>query len=132
MKLKPLKRSRALLIEGSAATVVIRKPVIESYEFGWIVGWEVFQRAVYEEVASGSRHFTDEELAAGFGISEKSGRLGDWIIERFGAEVAKQGTFIRWKEYLNIPCPGTGQDGDPNVSVFVDEEIKAAVCELLR
>jgi len=33
---------------------------------------------------------------------------------------------------LNIPCPGTGHDGDPNVSVYIEESIQRAIEQLLK
>jgi|SRR3989344_1448729 len=117
-------------ISGSAAHVVIKgASAIRSLVKGWFVSWVV--RHSFYESSEGQVWFDDKELASAFGIIEESGRFGQWIIDRYGGEVAEQGKFIRWKNYLNIPCPGTGHDGDPNVSIELDDEIKKAVHILL-
>ena len=134
MQVEQLDReNRVLVISGSAAKVTIRKAssVYPDAE-GWFVDWEVVQYKPYEEGVRGRSWFDDDDLTAAFGLSEKSGVFGDWLIERFGADCASQGKYIRWRSFLNIPCPGTGHDGDPNVSIHLDEEIRNAVRQLLE
>lgn len=127
-------QNRILVISGSAAKVTIRRassvyPDIKRKE--WFVDWEVVQCAPCKEGTRGRTRFSDEDLAAAFGLSDSSGKSGDWLIQEFGAHVAEQGKYIRWGVYLNIPCPGTGNDGDPNVSIHLDDEIRNAVQQLL-
>jgi len=117
-----------LVIAGSAARVRITRRATTVDE-GWFVDWEVVQ--TQQEKVNGRVIFTSDDLRAAFGLSEESGRFGDWLIKRFGADSAAQGRYIRWKNFLNIPCPGTGHDGDPNVSIHFDEEIQDAVRQLL-
>ena len=95
--------------------------------------WRVRWRIDYSmsEMTRGEVYFSSEELESAFGLSEKSGESGNWLIERFGGDVAGQGKFIRWKDFLNLPCPGTGHDGDPNVSIFLDDKMKECVRGLL-
>ena len=117
-----------LVISGSAAKVTIRKASsVYPDAKGWFVDWEVVQHRPYEVGVRGRSWFNDKDIAAAFGLSESSGKYGNWLIERFGADSAEQGKYIRWKNFLNIPCPGTGSDGDPNISIYLDEEIKHAV-----
>jgi len=54
-----------------------------------------------------------------------------WLIERYGGTVAAQGEFFRCGSYLNIPHPGTGYQGDPNLSILLDYSIRLAVMQLL-
>ncbi|MCX6813615.1 MAG: hypothetical protein NT078_00045, partial [Candidatus Azambacteria bacterium] len=117
MRVKKLDLLRHILIIGSsAARIVIRKASwVYPGAKGWFVDWEVNQYKPYKEGVLGRSRFNDDELAAAFGLSDNSGNFGDWLIERFGADSAEQGKYIRWKTFLNIPCPGTGNDGDPNV-----------------
>jgi hypothetical protein len=107
------KRNQCLVIAGSAARVRITRRAFTVDE-GWNVEWEVVQSQQTKVI--GCTHFNTHELRAAFGLSEETGEFGDWLIERFGAESAQQGKYIRWKDFLNIPCPGTGHDGDPNIS----------------
>jgi len=133
MKLKLIDRPQSSLSIEGGATVTIRKIISSglSQKAGWIVSWEVIQHMAYDEAVRGKRVFTDEELAAAFGLSERMGQFGAWVIERYGADVAEQGTYIRYRNFLNIPCPGTGHDGDPNVSVYIDHDMRDAVRSML-
>lgn len=56
---------------------------------------------------------------------------GSGLICAYGGEAAFQGQFIRWKEFLNIPGPGTGHDGDPNISLQLSGEIVEAARSFL-
>ena len=119
-----------LVISGSAAKVIIRKAsLVYSEANGWFVDWEVIHSR--SEKATGRVFFTSDDLKAAFNLSESSGECGDWLIKRFGAESAEQGKYIRWKNFLNIPCPGTGNDGDPNISIELGNKIENAVQQLL-
>lgn len=53
------------------------------------------------------------------------------MLDRFGGTVARQGIFIRWRDFMNIPGPGTGGDGDANISVMITGEIKEAIKTIL-
>lgn len=124
-----------LVIAGSAAKVTIRRAQDVEPQMkngGWFVDWEVIQYRLGDEWVRGRRLFTDEELSGAFGLTDSSGKYGQHIINRFGADSAEQGLYIRWRNFLNIPCPGTGHDGDPNVSIHLDAEIQNAVLDLLR
>jgi len=123
------KGNHLLVIAGSAASVRITRKATTVDE-GWFVDWEVIHSQ--QTKVNGRAFFTSDDLRAAFGLSQESGKFGDWLIERFGADSASQGKFIRWKNFLNIPCPGTGHDGDSNVSIHFDGETQNAVRQLLR
>lgn len=124
--------NHVLVISGNAARITIRKASDVFLDAkGWFVDWEVAQCKPYQEGVRGRVRFNDEDLAAAFGLSQSSGRFGERLIEQFGADSADQGKYIRWKGFLNIPCPGTGHDGDPNVSIHIDSKIQNAVQKLL-
>jgi len=59
----------------------------------------------------------------------------DWMQHRYGTQVGpvvgRQGKFIRHDNYLNIPGPGVGHDGDSNVSVELDAGIVDAILDLV-
>jgi hypothetical protein len=117
-----------LVISGSAAEVTIGSR--EDTE-GWFVNWKVVQYQPYE-VVRGCRKFSDDEIAAAFGLVDEVSGYSEWLINRFGGDSAEQGKYIRWKTFLNIPCPGTGNDGDPNISIHLNDQIKFAVHQLLQ
>lgn len=134
-------RAKRLVFAASAASLEIspyaEKPGIEGWD--WNVRWEVVQaHPNYKTV--GLVVFSNEELAAAFCLADDPGIWGEysqWMLDRFGGDCAVQGKFIRYTgfsagiTFLNIPCPGTGHDGDPNISLEVTEEIKKAVAQLL-
>ena len=127
------KENHTLVIAGSAAKVTITQAsAIYPKAGGFFVDYEVVQYVSYDEVVRGRRQFSADDLAAAFGLSDESGKYGQWLIDQYGADSAEQGKYIRWKDYLNIPCPGTGHDGDPNVSIHLDQQIKDAVRQLLE
>ncbi len=132
MKIKePHVSNSLLIITGSAASVKItRYGTIADKK--WSVDWEVIQSRYDNEKSSGRVIFSSDVLRAAFGLTNDSGDCGRWLINRYGADSAEQGKFIRWRNFLNIPCPGTGYDGDPNVSIHLDDEIKDAVRQLLQ
>lgn len=125
-----LKKS-ALIISGSAAKVTISK----SKQNEWFVDWEVIHGGASvphpQESHGRAWLFSDNSLARAFGLSNDSDKTGEWIVERYGGNCASQGRYIRWMGFLNIPCPGTGHNGDPNVSILLQDEIVEAVAKLL-
>ncbi len=123
---------RILTLRSSAAEVHIRRAVeVETTDPGWFVDWEVVQYKPYGEKVEGRRHFTDQELEAAFGLSNFRGSAID-LYKGLQVDSAVQGVYIRWRNSLNIPCPGTGHDGDPNVSIYLDDQIRQAVRQLMR
>jgi len=118
----------SLSITGSAAQVKIFPFGNDRPVKNWLVVWKI--RHGLAEV-EGSVVLKFEKLLAAFGLSEEFREYSGWLVEQFGCDSACQGGFIRWKNFLNIPCPGTGNDGDPNVSIFISREIKDAVRKLL-
>lgn len=112
-----------LMIQGNAAEVMIMRS-----GNGWAVTWKVNHGG--DSFVSGRTLFSYDNLWKAFFynpvIADES-----FLLERFGGTAASQGKFIRWKEWLNIPGPGIGHDGDPNVSIKLDDEMKKAVEQLL-
>jgi len=121
------KTFRSLRLAGSAArlTIIPWSGDIQK----WLVVWEVIQSS--SEKAVGSVVFSSDDLRSAFGLSDESTEFSLWLIDLYGGDSARQGKYIRWKEFLNIPCPGTGHDGDPNVSIHIDGEMANAVRSLL-
>lgn len=112
-----------IVIAGSAAEVIIARGSSDSYS----VDWKVIHYEPIQEQASGRVWMNRWQLSVAFGLEDWVDEFSEWLIDRYGGTVACRGTFLRYEKYLNIPCPGTGYDGDPNVSIMLDEEIKEAV-----
>jgi len=126
-------QNHTLVIDGSAANLTINRAK-QSYrkKEGWFIEWKVSQAKPSQEGTVGRVWFSDKDLAAAFGIIDETDKYSAWLIQRYGGDCATQGKYIRWKNFLNIPCPGTGHDGDPNVSIDLDDEIQNAVKQLLE
>ncbi len=120
---------KQLILRGSAAELHISRVIIANVIY-WQVEWTIVQSQI--ERIIGSVIMTYQTLAAAFGLGSSDNDTGQWLLDRFGGDAAKQGQFIRWANYLNIPGPGTGHDGDPNISIEVSEKILKAVGELLE
>lgn len=123
------KGNHLLVIAGSAARVRITRRATTVDE-GWFVDWEIIWSQ--QEKINGRVIFKSDDLRAAFGLTEDSGKYGGWLIKQFGADSAEQGKYIREGNFLNIPCPGSGHDGDPNISIHIDEEIQNAIGQLLE
>lgn len=121
-------RNKLLVLSGSAACVRITR-CARTVDEGWYVDWEV--RYSQQEKAGGRIVLSSPELSAAFGLTAETGEWSGWLIQRFGADSAKHGRYIRWEKFLNIPSPGTGRDGDPNISIYLREEIQHAIQQLL-
>ena len=122
----------SITIASNAAKIIIKEAFERQPSKRVVRNWEIFEFTPYDEVVRGRRLFSSEELAAAFCIAANSGDHGQQLIDRYGAHSAEQGLYIRWGNFLNIPCPGTGMDGDPNVSIFITDEIRDAVSNLLE
>jgi len=117
------------LIIGASATRVCVTPE-ETSSGLWRIGWELRHSSV--EVAHGCVVFSADHLRAAFGLSDESGEYGQPLIDRYGGDSAEHHRYIRWGDFLNIPCPGTGSDGDPNMSIEIDDQMRKAVSQLLK
>ncbi len=118
-----------LYLAGSAASLSITRKISRS-DIHWLVEWEVIQSGI--ERTKGATCIDTDQLRVAFNILPAPVDEADaWLIERFGGDRAHQGQYIGWKQYLNIPCPGTGQDGDPNISLEVTDEIKKIVTQII-
>ena len=97
----------------------------------WVAQWEIAQFTPTGEVCQGRTSMDIFALSSAFGLESTTPLGSEWLIERYGGTCAEQSTFIRYNKFLNIPCPGTGHDGDPNISLELDAEIGNAIIELI-
>lgn len=98
----------------------------------WKVSWKLIHSYGNNEV-EGKIVMNDRALAAAFGLTDEniSPNL-DTVLRKHGGTVGFQGHYLRFRNHLNIPGPGTGHDGDPNVSIYLIDDIKEAVGVLLE
>ena len=95
----------------------------------WFFEWEVRHGTL--ESVTGRVFMTDSMLAAAFGLLSYTQPGSEWLLQEYDADCAGQGCYIRFRGWLNIPCPGTGHDGDPNISIRIDTDIRDAARSLL-
>jgi len=121
---------QSFTLEGSAAKLEVAYAEFSEDCKGFLVSWEV--RLSRNEKVNGTVFFTSETLLAAFGLADHHSMSGycPWLIKEYGGTVAYQARFIRWKQYLNIPHPGTGHNGDPNISIEIDKQIQDAALAL--
>ena len=119
----------ALALASNVASFKIRK-ITTKDDKHWRIEWRVVQSPT--EYSSGVVLFTDEQLAVAFKLKPmKTSGHDHQLSNRYDGDRAIPGKFIGCEDYLNVPCPGTGQDGDPNISILVTEEMRKAVASLL-
>jgi hypothetical protein len=125
MQVKGVEPGKCLLLSSSAALVRIM-----AKESGyWMVRWGV--RHSHTERTDGQVRFSSDDVHVAFGLAEMPSEPSNFLFEEYDAHVARQGKFIRTQDHLNIPCPGTGHDGDPNVSIEITPELTKAIRQLL-
>lgn len=127
--------NRVLTLKSSAATIIIQpaKILSPSSEHGWHMLYRIecgsdtrFEGRVWMNAAELQAAFCFRYDPRDFGYRSR------WLIDEYGADVAVQGKFIRWSYFLNIPGPGTGHDGDANISIKVRPAISCAVDRLFK
>lgn len=96
----------------------------------WIVTWEKTYDDGSDSMISGRIRLLAEDVKSAFGLAGSDSIEDVDFAQRFGADCARIGFFIRKGDFLNLPDPGTGESKDPNVSIFLTPEIKKAVRKL--
>lgn len=126
-----MKSNDLLDLEASAASLRIRALRDHRHSIEWKVKYS------YTTSAKGRIEVDDQMLSVMFGLtdhleSDLRKTMSQWLLDLYGGTVAYQGHFIRYNDFLSIPCPGTGHDGDPNVSIEIDDRIREGVKQLLH
>jgi hypothetical protein len=112
---------KILVLKSVAASLDIRLTAEAGF---WCVTWYI--KNSQTESVRGNMIFNTDFLEAAFGLRKLLDPSPVWM-EKYNADVGRQGRFIRKCYFLNIPGPGTGHDCDPNISIEVTEEIRNAV-----
>ena len=119
---------RVMIKNGLAASLTISPLAnpISTYQVEWELGFGPSDKTF------GKRRFTTAELEGAFGLRNHTDHGGELMIDRFGGESAVLGKYIRWMGFVNSPCPGTGSDGDPNISIHIDNDIQGAIARIIQ
>ena len=98
----------------------------------WKVRWLIFKKGAGH--IEGQRIFTTTELEIAFSVPHADDLGKEFRFKELpGVMVfAAQGLFFREGSFLNIPCPGSGWDGDPNISVQIYPEMINLIEEFIR
>jgi hypothetical protein len=115
---------RITVLNSAASLNVVKRGQI------YCVNWKIFYSE--SEETEGKVNMSVEELMAAFCARDVIFSNSKWLVDRYGATAACQGSFIRFGPYLNIPCPGTGCDGDPNISILIDCSIKKSIRDFVN
>jgi len=125
-----------LTIRSNTASLTIKS----THKSGlWQVRWQVIHFLPDKQESSGMRLFDTADLANAFRLvggpnppkckyPEYYTRYG---LRLDGSDSAVPGKYTRADGDLNIPCPGTGCDGDPNISIWVHHAVSKAVMDLI-
>lgn len=121
-------QNKTLILESNAIEVKIYRAPETS---AWIFEYKI--RQPVSMFFSGKVWMSKEDLETVFGLSNKCEKMwGQGILDSYGGDVAYQGKYIRYKNFLNVPGPGTGDDGDPNVSIEINDVIKEEIKFLIE
>lgn len=102
------------------------------------ISWSIVHDVLSEEhrcEVSGTVLLTHAQAVRAFHVTRGSVGSARREVEdavfasAYRADDGSQGLFVRQGRYLNIPGPGTGMQGDPNISFYIDDDVKAAVTE---
>ncbi|OGF82256.1 hypothetical protein A3B18_02845 [Candidatus Giovannonibacteria bacterium RIFCSPLOWO2_01_FULL_46_13] len=118
------KETEIILISAAASLLVVSREADE-----WLLEWEINQPP---KIAHGKIVLTKDELQRAFGLSFHPGESGDELKKLFGGQSAEPGKYIRWENFLNVPCPGSGDHFDPNFSMMLDDEIRKAIHKITK
>ncbi len=96
----------------------------------FLVRWRIINSK--SESAEGVIVFSQDRLKAAFMQSIALPPEHTMFLANHDATDGVPGYFIRRGRFLNIPCPGTAYDGDPNLSIFVTDDIMEKVKAITR
>jgi len=130
-KMRPLSdfQHRLLHIISDSATLTISPDENHLERKIWLLSWEITRVS-----ALGIKielKMPTEVLCRAFALDDDPSSSDEYLLKHYGAGAAERGYYIRAGNYLNIPGPGTGSDGDPNISILLDDDIQELLRELL-
>jgi len=126
----PEKGKLELCVAGRSTLLI--NPYDSKSREHWLVEWSVLERAYPNWMTNGRRLLSIQDLSAAFGQTNAHTLQDAEFIARFEADAGKIGLYLRKGDYLNIPGPGTGELGDPNLSLVLTSEIKESVLKIIR
>jgi hypothetical protein len=102
----------------------------------WKVKWTIYRTNPHmlkeseKDKVEGTVTLTTQELYLAFdsvlGSYSKEGTDREFT-RRHNLTVGIKGKYVRKGSHLNIPCMGTGDEGDPNASIWLSKEVSVAL-----
>ena len=95
----------------------------------WIVRRELYSEEEWltrDEITMDARQLCDA-----FGLNDKPEYEDQWGDTAYEHTAFEAGRYFRYDQYLNIPNPGTGEDGDPNISILITDDMKHAIAAMV-
>ncbi len=118
-----------IVITAPAARLTIVELIDAESINKWIVRWEIFSKG--EQSQRGEIVMNARQLCAAFALTEKWEDSDQWWTGAYQEIASAEGMYFRYDRWLNIPGPGTGKDGDPNISICLDAEMKKAITYMI-
>lgn len=97
----------------------------------FLVTWEIRPTGSVDPYVERTIHVSPAVLGMMFKIDEDRHEEYLWHGQHLVTEYSEQ-HFVRWHRYLNLIYPGSGQDGDPNLSVYLFDSIRQAAAALVH
>lgn len=122
-----------LIIFGNSTPGGIEIRTSDGEEF--LLQWEICIPKI-GGMRQGRQWLTRDQMVRAFctaGVANVSSEGGiplpehEVFLKRYQADCGLVGIFIRRGDFLNLPCPGTGDMGDPNISIFLSSELRKKV-----
>lgn len=124
-QIKSLPEDKAIILLWHQAELRVRKTGRDIFTIEWKINHG-------NGKVSGQVDFSKEDLRRAFGIKKGCEPRHVMFMRKYEAVAAYPGKYVRQDLRLNIPCPGTGFNGDPNISIDIKPELVAAIKTLLR
>ena len=126
-------KKKRLVLAGSAAWLSIYRLRRRDPDGRWLIRWGITHSPTNE--VRGRLVMDDMLMIMAFNLRNCKvlfrPSLHHTLPQIQDADTAVASRFIRKGPFLNIPCPGTGYAGDPNVSVLIRDDMREAVRQLL-
>lgn len=121
---------RMIVLRGEKAWVKILFLEKEATPFCFRIEWELTH---WSGTTSGNVKMMAESLMVAFALAPRKPYppMNPTLDLMCKADAGEFGCFVRKDRWLNIPNPGTGHHCDPNLSVFVTDEVQEAVQKIL-
>jgi hypothetical protein len=125
-----LKKKTVKISWGATLRISFNEHLSKPKKSWWTMKWEIEGPIDVK----GETTCDADELLGAFDLNsylEIRSSWGDWALKKYEADSISIGTYIRKGDFLNIPGPGIGRGADANISLRLNEKMKAGVLLLI-